>query len=428
MNLEPPKVLTSYTPIFVAWGRFTRFAVVLLVMLSCSEQEPDGPEISWERTPREATYTYGDTLQVKFQASEGASVRYQILKGDAISSISGKLIGRFENSYQVRFILNDRYLPSGSYTLRVTAENEGGAKSDFQSFSYQELSREQTGWLLLAEDRLTRLDSAQSRSLLQTFPQSLQVSSRSRQFVLWGKNQAQDLYHLDSLELLNSSLAPVAGQSWLKVVPRGAGFIAAQYPRSIASWRESGQLSFRYNFPDSMEILDLAYHRGELSVLHRETGRSSTYLSTFFPGLRGLKREKFLGKGDFYLAGSESGEGLGLLQEENGALSVYEYQPEHDRLLSRYSSTAGRVREVKPGPGSSLLVLLDQGLFRFPYGDRASGAELIRAGSVSDFDYHRVSGAVIFLQNQLLQRFTSFGGVSTIRSTDAHSFAIVYNK
>lgn len=428
MNLRLSKVLTSNTPIFFAWRRFTRFAVVLLVLGSCSEQQQDSPEVIWEGTPDQLIYAYGDTLRVSFQVSEGASVRYQLLQGDLITSISGELTGKLDNNYQLSFVLNDRYLPSGSYTVRVTAENEGGTKSNFQSFSYQELSREQTGWLLLSANRLTRIDSGGTNFISRALPQRLQASSRSRQFVLWDKQQAQDLYHLDSLQLLNSNSAPVLGQSWLKVLQGGPRFITGQYPRSIASWSNSGQFTFRYNFPDSIEILDLAYHRGALSVVHRETGRRASYLSTFFPGLRGVKREKYLGPGKFHLAGSGSGEGLGLLREHNGSLSMYEYRPENDQLLLRYSRSGGAVKEVKCGPASSLLVLLDQGLFRFPYDDQARGAVLLKQGLLDDFAYHRVSKAVIFLQNQRLQRVSPSGVLSTVRVTDAHSFAIIYNK
>ncbi len=149
------KNVSPYNFVWIFW--------VLVGLFSCKEERVF-PEVNILSVGEGTTFDYGDTIQLRVRvdkADEG--VLSDILKGDQTTGLPSEIIDREGNEFLIFFYHTDKYLETGTYSIRISAFNGDNRGSDFRQIQLNEFPLRYRGVALLSGEGnqrvLARVDS-----------------------------------------------------------------------------------------------------------------------------------------------------------------------------------------------------------------------------------------------------------------------------
>ena len=154
-------------------------ALLLALIASCSKAEEPYPEVSFTYVEG-GVFKFGDTIRLGFESSNSDSYKLSLLQGNRVFSLPQREVFREANRVDLELILNDPYLESGAYDLRLQVVNKDKGASTFSTIRYTGLALAQMGFALLGPKNVELIDGNQNRT---SFPLSssfdaMKVSSR----------------------------------------------------------------------------------------------------------------------------------------------------------------------------------------------------------------------------------------------------------
>jgi hypothetical protein len=131
------------------------FGISLLGAFSC-QKEPVYPQIEFTENPVFAL-AYQDTLTFRFNVTDYShGISIEVLDGDRVLPFSISKVSERNGSFVYMLYCNDRYVESGSYDLKVSAENDDVGSSSFANIRFTGLEKQITGIAYLQTDGVVK--------------------------------------------------------------------------------------------------------------------------------------------------------------------------------------------------------------------------------------------------------------------------------
>ncbi len=129
----------------------------LLVIFSCKKQDENPPAVSIVSLNSSTNLSFGDTIWVEVDGSANddfglQSITVRILDAQQktwLKSDARQLSGAASTHSTFAFVVDDRYLPSGSYYVKAYLNDGTHESSDFVTYTLNGLSKQLTGILAL---------------------------------------------------------------------------------------------------------------------------------------------------------------------------------------------------------------------------------------------------------------------------------------
>jgi hypothetical protein len=121
--------------------------VMLLAIISCAKKDIEDPTITVNQPLNNASFAYNEYIVVKGRASDETklkTVKAELFTSTMATTGLSNEVEATSNDFDftISVLLNDRYLSSGQYILKVTAtDRSGNTKSTFKDIVYTELVR-----------------------------------------------------------------------------------------------------------------------------------------------------------------------------------------------------------------------------------------------------------------------------------------------
>ena len=189
--------------------------------VSCKKKNETVPTINILSISQNERFDFGDTLVVKFKITDrDGPVLVTVVDGEQNTGLSSELYTSSGNHYTYRVFINDRYMLSGTYHLKVTAFNGENRNSAFEKVWINELPKYIRGLSFLAKDNsqttLYKLDSIGQLTSSGLPPYQYQVvesNSRNGQFTVIPETTGSiETYDFGTLMLDNSqTINPLFG-------------------------------------------------------------------------------------------------------------------------------------------------------------------------------------------------------------------------
>lgn len=220
-------------------------ALVLVLICSCSKVEEPYPEVSFTYIEG-GDYKYGDTIRLGFESTNNDSYTLSLLQGNTVITLPQREVFKEGNQVDLELVLNDRYLASGAYDLRLQVKNKDKGASTFSTIQYTGLLAAQLGFALLGQQDVELIDTNQNRI---SFPLSasfdhIKVSSRdSLVYLVAFANEGAEVRRLGDFELIRKLplVAPTGSRSYHQFVKSEQGLFLLRTDGGI-DFLEEGSL------------------------------------------------------------------------------------------------------------------------------------------------------------------------------------------
>jgi hypothetical protein len=129
------------------------FGLFILVIFSCKKKDETPPEVSIISLNASSILSFGDTIWVEVEGGahddfglQSVTVRVQDLQQNSwLTSDARQLSGASSTRATFAIVINDRYLPSGTYVVKAFLNDGTHVSTDFVTYTVNGLSLQSTG-------------------------------------------------------------------------------------------------------------------------------------------------------------------------------------------------------------------------------------------------------------------------------------------
>lgn len=380
---------------------------------------------------------YGDTLLIEAQVSRHqGNPTLTVMEGNTVHSLPWRRINHQGDRHFFELYHTDRYLPSGTYQLRVQATHGENTGSDYQEINLQELPLEEVGMALLTRSgqqyRLMMYDTAglSAAHVLQGDPSYMAANHRQQRLVVapetLGRLQGFFYHGTEAFKL--AAPAPPGNPQYSGMVYSEGGTYAFESFWQVRVLNAQGAVGGQYPWKDGAELTALSLDEPGLLACLRPAGQSLHLLELLRPLNGALLRQAALSAPVVDMAYLGQGR-YGLLINESGGAAVKLFNSERGTITDFAGVSGVEGRNMVLLPNGRLAFSTDEGVY-FCSPDLGELPQKAYTFAPEYMEVDRLSGQLIFAVGSALQQADP-GQPAQLLHTAADSianFRILYNK
>lgn len=314
-------------------------ALVLALICSCSKVEEPYPEVSFTYIDG-GNFKYGDTIRLGFESANSDSYTLSLLQGSKVISLPQREVFKEGNQVDLELVLNDRYLASGAYDLRLQVKNTVKGASTFSTIQYTGLPTAQLGFALLGQQDVELVDSNQNRI---SFPLSssfdyIKVSSRdSLVYLVAFADEGSEVRRLGDFQLVRKLplVAPVGSRSYYRFVKSAQGLFLLRTDGRI-DFLEEGTLQASTALPLGRIARKGCMLNSKLVAVTYDQAGSNAQMEFFNADLNGSFQSYLLPGTDHVIFPLDNNSGLAVLLRKSGNWELHLYNTLSQDLSLEY--------------------------------------------------------------------------------------------
>lgn len=376
--------------------------------MGCEEEDADFPQVQiLDGLP--TTWSYGDTVIIRFRAEPVSRYRISILQGNIVRSNTFLPLFRDGNEFEALVIMNQPYLEDGQYDLRIQAFNGDVGSSAFHSFSYDGLDLQQSGWAFLSPGKLI-FQNVQGQ-VEREYPLSrsfdrVKISARdSLIYLISYGDGGLEIRDLKNFDLIASISAPLGAgvDSYTRAIKDGEAVFLLQKDGFIQKL-ESGGIQATANPPNTGTAYfarTATSRNGDLAAIFAFADGSNPELSYLASNLFPQYSRPLNGQGHLICSLEDE---LWALIYHNGASSwsIDRFNGANQAYSPRGSIAVDSVFALRSFASNNVVFATDQGLYSYSL-DQINNPQLIDPGRFLNFQTRRTDDAFILQKGNLIQ-------------------------